>query len=140
MSLRTELKSNVSDATETHFLVRISYSGFPGGTSGKEAACQCRRHKSCRFDPWVGKLSWRRKWQPTSVSLPGESHGQRSLVGYGPCGHKLNNNNNISIPESFYHNHFEVDSLVVLRTLTLLCNHPHHPFPVVPLSCKTENL
>ena len=36
------------------------------------------------FDPWVGKISWRRKWQSTPVFLPGEFHGQRSLVGYGP--------------------------------------------------------
>ena len=34
------------------------------------------------FDPWVGKIPWRRAWQPTPVFLPGESHGQRSLVGY----------------------------------------------------------
>ena len=34
------------------------------------------------FDPWVGKIPWRRAWQPTPVLLPGESHGQRSLVGY----------------------------------------------------------
>ena len=47
--------------------------------SGKELACHCRRSK---FDPWVGKISWRRAWQPTPVFLPGESHGQRSLVGY----------------------------------------------------------
>ena len=40
------------------------------------------------FDPWVRKILWRRKWQPTPVLLPGESHGQRSLVGYCPCGHK----------------------------------------------------
>ena len=46
--------------------------GFPGGASGKESACQCRRHKSRRFDPWVGKIPWRRAWQPTPVSLPGE--------------------------------------------------------------------
>ena len=46
---------------------------------------QCRR---CRFDPWVGKIPWRRKWQPTPVFLPGKSHGQRSLEGYSPCGHK----------------------------------------------------
>ena len=39
-------------------------------------------------DPWVGKIPWRRKWQPTPVSLPGESHGQRSLVGCSPGGHK----------------------------------------------------
>ena len=53
---------------------------------GKESAHQCRR---CGFNPWVAKISWRRKWQPTSVFLPGEFHGQRSLVGYGPWGHKV---------------------------------------------------
>jgi len=40
------------------------------------------------FDPWVRKTPWRRKWQPTPVFLPGESHGQRSLAGYSPWGHK----------------------------------------------------
>ena len=55
---------------------------FPGGTSGREAVCQCRRGQSRGFDPWVGKIPWRRAWQPTLVFLPGESHGQRSLVGY----------------------------------------------------------
>ena len=40
--------------------------------------------KRYRFDPWVGKMPWRRAWQPTPVFLPGESHGQKSLVGYGP--------------------------------------------------------
>ena len=46
--------------------------------SGKESACQNRR---CRFDPWVGRIPWRRKWQPPPVFLPGKSHGQRSLAG-----------------------------------------------------------
>ena len=46
--------------------------------SSKESACQCRR---CGFNPWVRKISWRRKWQPTPVFLPGKSHGQRSLSG-----------------------------------------------------------
>ena len=55
--------------------------GFPGGASGKEPICQCRRYERYRFDPWFGKIPWRRKWQPTPVSLPGESHGQRSLPG-----------------------------------------------------------
>ena len=41
--------------------------------------CQCRRYKSCRFNPWVRKIPWRRKCQPIPVFLPGESHGQRSL-------------------------------------------------------------
>ena len=53
---------------------------FPGGTSGKEPTCQCGRHKRHRFDPWVRKIPWRRAWQPTPMFLPGESHGQRSLV------------------------------------------------------------
>ena len=55
--------------------------GFPRGASGKEPACQWRSHR-CRFDPWVGKIPWRRAWQPTPVFLPGGSHGQRSLAGY----------------------------------------------------------
>ena len=57
--------------------------GFPGGTS-KESACQCRRRKRHRFDPWVGKIPWRQKWQPTPIFLPGKSLGQWSLVGYSP--------------------------------------------------------
>ena len=42
----------------------------------------------CGFDPWVGKIPWRKAWQPTPVFLPGESHGQRNLAGYSPWGHK----------------------------------------------------
>ena len=61
---------------------------FPGGTSGKEPACQSRRHKRHGFDPWVRKIPWRRKWQPTPVFLPGDSHGWKSLEGYSPQGHK----------------------------------------------------
>ena len=53
-----------------------------GVASGKKPACQCRRHKNCGFDPWIGKIPWRRAQQPTPVFLPGESHGQRSLEGY----------------------------------------------------------
>ena len=41
-----------------------------------------------RFDLWIAKIPWRRKWQLTPVFLPGKSHGQRSLVGYSPRGHK----------------------------------------------------
>ncbi|CAI9166511.1 unnamed protein product [Rangifer tarandus platyrhynchus] len=63
----------------------INRNGLPRWLGGKESAYQCRRH---RFDPWVGKIPWRRKWQPTPVFLPGKSHGQRSLVGYSPWGRK----------------------------------------------------
>ena len=54
--------------------------GFPGGSRGKEPTCQYREHKKCGLDPWVIKIPWRRKWQPIPVLLPGESHGQRSLL------------------------------------------------------------
>ena len=53
--------------------------GLPRWLRGKESTCQCR-HQTHGLNPWVGKIPWRRKWQPTPVFLPGESHGQRSLV------------------------------------------------------------
>ena len=56
--------------------------------SGKESACQCRRHKRHDFDRWVGKIPGSRKWHPTPVFLPGKFHGQRSLAGYSPWGRK----------------------------------------------------
>ena len=52
---------------------------------GKESTCQCRK---LQFDLWVRKIPLRRKWQPTPVFLPGKSHGQRSLEGYHPWGHR----------------------------------------------------
>ena len=72
------------------FLLRLDITtlpkvGFPGGSDCKESACQCRRP---RFHPWVRTIPWRRKWQPTPVFLPEEFHGQRSLAGYSPQGHK----------------------------------------------------
>ena len=74
----------------------FNHCGFPGDSVVKKSACQCRRHS---FHPWVRKIPWRRKWQTAPVFLPGKSHGQRSLVGYSPWGHKesdttekLNNN------------------------------------------------
>ena len=63
-------------------LIRV----LPRKLSGKESTCQCR---SCGFHPWVGKIPWwRRAWQPTPVFLPGEFHGQRSLVDHSPWGCK----------------------------------------------------
>ena len=65
-----------------HFPWEIDETGI---RTNYESACQCRR---CEFDPWVGKIPWRRAWQPTPVLLPGESHRQRSLAGYSPWGCK----------------------------------------------------
>ena len=59
---------------------------LPRWLSGKESACQCRR---LGFHPWIRKIPWRRKWQPTPVFLPKKSHGQRSLAGYNPWSHRV---------------------------------------------------
>ena len=74
--------------TLLHFVCLQSSKGFPGSASDKEPACQCRRCKRCRFDPWIRKISWRRAWQPPLVFLPGEPHGPRGLVGYIPWDHR----------------------------------------------------
>ena len=52
--------------------------GFAGGAGGKEASCQYRRHERHGFNPWIGKIPWRRERQPTPIFLSGEFHGQRS--------------------------------------------------------------
>ena len=60
--------------------------GFPGGLDSKRFCLQCRRP---RFNPWVGKIPWRRKWQPTPVLLPGKSYGQGSLGSCSPLGRRV---------------------------------------------------
>ena len=61
--------------------------GFPGGSDGKESACNAGVAGQ-EFYPQVGKIAWRRAWQPTPGFLPGKFHGQRGLVGYSPWYHK----------------------------------------------------
>ena len=68
------------------------------------------------FDPWVGKIPWRRKWQPTSVFLPGKSHGRRSLVGYSPWGHKESDTT-----EQLHFHFLFYSQLFVRPPQTLLC-------------------
>ena len=58
---------------------------FLGGSRSKEPTCQCRRHRRPGFEPWVGKIPWRRKWQSTLV-FPEKSYEQKSLVSYSPRG------------------------------------------------------
>ena len=61
---------------------------LPRWCSGKESTYQCRRCNRHMFDPWIGKITWRSKWQPTLVFLPGKFHGQRNQAGNSPWGHK----------------------------------------------------
>ena len=73
------------------------------GVSSSRALRSNQRLKRLPPTPWVGKMPWRRKWQPTPVFLPGESHGRRSLIGYSPRGPK------------------ELDTTEQLHLLTYLC-------------------
>ena len=63
------------------------WQGFLGGSVVKNLPTMQETQK-LRFNPWVGKIPWRRNWQPTPEFLPGKSHGQRSPVGHSPWGHK----------------------------------------------------
>ena len=100
--------------------------GPPCWLSGKETACQCRRHG---FDPWVGKIYWSRKWWPTPVFLPGKSHRERSLA-VKPTVHGLAKEytneqiNNIQGPAMIFRplEHLSLD---------------HFQFSSVALSCPT---
>ena len=74
-----------SHALQTDLFKKIRDTKLPWWLRGSSVCLQCRR---LGFDPWVGKIPWRRKQQPTPVLLLGKSHGWRSLVGYSPWGHK----------------------------------------------------
>ena len=96
---------------ETGLGAVLTMVGLPRWLSGKESACPCRRHRRRGLDPWVEKIHWRRKWQPTPVFLPGESCGPRNLWAAG-CGfakdsdsmEQLNNNNSCPVISYFpYH-------------------------------------
>ena len=86
-----------------------------GGGSGKESTCQCRRCKKLRFNPWIGKIPWRRQWQSTAIFLPGKAHRQRVLASYisGVCRH------------NWAHNHwwslYFSETLTYLRKYVILC-------------------
>ena len=65
--------------------LKVSGNGLPSWLRQERICLQCSRPG---FDRWVGKIPWRREWLPTPIFLPREFHGQRSLVGYSPWGHK----------------------------------------------------
>ena len=89
--------------------------GLPWWLSGKESTGSFRRQG---FNPWVRKIPWRRKWQPTAVFLPGKSHGQRSLEGYSPWGQK-----ELDTTSQLKQQHWESQNLnpdlLIIRNLSL---------------------
>ena len=101
------------------------FSGHPWWLPSKESTFHCRRHG---FNPRVGKIPWTRAQQPTPIFLPGESHGQRSLAGYSPWGHKESdttwplNSNNIVSPLLFQPLEIIVyNKLALFKSLCGLC-------------------
>ena len=90
---------------------------FAGGSVSKESTCNagdCLQSRRPRFNPCVRKIPWRRKWQPTPVFLPGESHGERSLAGYSPGVTK-----NRSQLHHYHHQHHNS----VLKLMLMLFSH-----------------
>ena len=83
-----DVRCNGHMSTWVHTPLLVVSLGLPRWCSGRESACQRRRHRRCGFNPWAGTIPWRRKRQLTPVFLPRESHGQRSLAGYSPWGRK----------------------------------------------------
>ena len=93
---------------------------LPWWLRGKSICPQCGRPG---FNPWVGKIPWRRKWQPTPVFLPGEFHGQRSLAGYSPPGHKESDaTEQLHFLSSVNHKCTYIPSLLLLTTPTCFLN------------------
>ena len=79
----------------------------------------CLQYGRPGFDPWVRKIRWRRKWQPTPVSLPGEFHGQRSLVGYSPWDRKESDSTE------------QLNVCIILANLVFHWRRQWHPTPVL---------
>ena len=96
------------------------YLGLSGGSDSKESTCNAGRP---RFNPWVGKIPWRRKWQPTPAFSPGEVHGQRSHIGYIPRGRK-DSGTTEAVSQS-------VSS--VAQSCPTLCNPMNHSMPGLPV-------
>ena len=123
--------------------------GLSHWLSGKASTCRCRRH---RFDPWIRKVPWRRKWKPTPVFLPGKSHAERSLVGYKRVRHTFaTKQQHPTLGHMTCWVHYRLDfnlhsislfdSLVQLNNLykklcyTLTCNRRHHAFLGISSDC-----
>ena len=107
--------------------------------SGEESACHCRRHG---LDPWVKKIPWRRKWLPMPVFLPGKSHGQRSLAGYSPWGHKRIRHSLMTKQQHFNHGAVFSGSLLQTQQTFLymsLAQIDFHEHPSLPGKLKSKD-
>ena len=92
---KEQLSFELYSTNISEHLMRVG--GLPWWLTGKESTCLWRRYKRHSLDPWVWKIPWRRKWQPTPVLLPGKSHGERSMAGYSPWGGKKLSNSSTAV-------------------------------------------
>ena len=93
---------------------------LPRWLSGKESACQCRRCKTLRFDPWVRKTPWRRKLQATPVFLPGKSHRQKEPGGLQSTGLQRVGHNRVAEHAHIYLSIYLFIILYYLSIISLL--------------------
>ena len=112
--------------------------------SGEESPCQCRRHKRPSFYPWIRKIPWSRKEQPTSVTLTRKSHGQRSLEGYSPRDRKEAGTTEKPSIHAWNLEHFLIRILPLPQTAALdsvNCHRSHIPpfLRAVPLSSGQQS-
>ena len=92
------------------------------------------------MDPWVGKIPWRREWQPTPVFLPRESHGRRSLAGYTPWGHKEFDTTFLFPPLCEIHTHTCKYMMYILVLDAFLWFLVYMSNVAVALKCTTETI
>ena len=112
------------------FSLYLHAEGFSGGASGKEPACQCRRHKRYRFSPWVGKIPWRKVCISSPVFLPGEFLGQKSLEGYSPQGcQELDMTEWLSTRTHVYAGRLEVRDVPPVNKVPFLVHKYEHSTP-----------
>ena len=122
------MKVQLQSLCSMHYTKFSTYAGLLEWLSSKESSCSAGDAGDTRrgFNPWVGKIPQRRAWQPTPVFLPGESHGQRSLVGYSPQGGKESDMTEVTGRE---HEHTYYYSATTHPQQTLLID------PSIPCHC-----
>ena len=132
---REELTANLS-AQATGLQPVRETRGFPGGSDGRGPACQCRRP---RFNPWVGKMPWRRRWQPTPVFLPGESSGTEEPGGLQSTGSGRIGHDRSDLAHMLHPHAFSPFATLLIRFLHVDPSPPSEPSDPLELSEQTWN-
>ena len=117
--------------------MQIIFQGLPWGSVSSADHFQ---HRRPRFHPWVGKILWRKKWQPTPALLPGESHGRRSLGGCSPRGCKESDTAQQLNQNRITFGIFELQKLFLNHNQAEVCNNRVQKYSQVVKSRRSGNL